>query len=96
MKNVRWYSMLTVEVILAVALGLAFYDIWVGVEGGTDSTISWVIWCGSRRWPTIPFAAGYLCGHLFAQMTDSPAAIAVKATVRFVGRSTGVLEHAAA
>jgi hypothetical protein len=58
----------TTLVILATALVLGIYDIFIGVKYGSEATISYDLWQGSCRWPTIPFAFGYLCGHLFAQM----------------------------
>lgn len=59
---------ITIDVLLAVSAFLGVFDIWVGTKGGGSSTISWVLWRGAQRWPTIPFALGYLMGHLFAQM----------------------------
>lgn len=59
---------LTTVVIMLAAFTLGAYDIYTGVRYGSETTISWDIWQASQRWPTIAFAAGYLCGHLFAQM----------------------------
>ncbi len=59
---------LTCGVLLAVAVLLGLYDLAVGLTAGGSATISWQVWTWSRRYPTIPFGAGYLCGHLFAQM----------------------------
>lgn len=62
------YQKITVCVLLAVSFGLGLFDIWVGTEGGGSATISWLLWGGAQKWPTIPFGMGYLMGHLFAQM----------------------------
>lgn len=59
--------------ISAWAIGLTVvilggYDIWAGVHGGYQATISWVMWDQSHTYPIIPFLMGFLCGHLFTQM----------------------------
>lgn len=59
---------LTALVILAVAFGLGIYDFAVAHFAGGSATISWVIYAWSRKYPAIAFGAGFLCGHLFAQM----------------------------
>jgi hypothetical protein len=58
--------------ITSIIIGLAIvtlvgYDLFAVLKWGIDSTISLVIWNSSQRWPIIPFSAGVLCGHLFAQ-----------------------------
>jgi hypothetical protein len=60
MKNV------TLLVILAVAVVLIVYDFWVGLTYGGDYTESWVILQLAHAYPAIPFAFGFLMGHLFA------------------------------
>lgn len=55
-------------VILASIVVLVAYDFFAYSKGGTDATISWLIWTWSLETPTVSFSAGYLCGHLFAQM----------------------------
>lgn len=83
------YVKLTIEVLLAVSFGLGAYDIWVGWTAGGDATISEILALGSQRWPTIPFAMGYLCGHLFAQMGPSPTMQAIKAVHRYAATFWG-------
>ena len=53
-------------IIIAVVVGLVAWDIYARAVGGVASTISAVILSLSFRYPFIPFAAGLLCGHLFA------------------------------
>lgn len=50
---------------LAIILG---YDAWVFSRGGTESTISYVIYEWSYDYPFGAFLAGFVCGHLFWQM----------------------------
>jgi hypothetical protein len=36
-----------------------------------NSSLSWVVWTLSHRFPIIPFMSGLLCGHLFWTQTSS-------------------------
>jgi len=74
---VNHYVALTIDILMAVVIGLSLYDIWVGRTGGADATISWVLWKGAQKWPTIPFAFGYLMGHLFARIIGPDPAVNV-------------------
>lgn len=56
---------LTVTIIVCVIAFGILYDIWTVKKHGTATSISWVTWTASRKWPAIAFAAGFLCGHLF-------------------------------
>lgn len=62
------YQQITEVLILVVAFALGIYDFVVDRLGGGEATISFVIWSWSVRYPALPFAFGFLCGHLFAQM----------------------------
>jgi hypothetical protein len=57
----------TVVVLIVTAVALSLYDIWAAWHGGQAATISLVLTRISHSWPAIPFAVGFLCGHLFAQ-----------------------------
>lgn len=41
------------------------YDTWASTQLSGRTTISELITSWSMRWPAVPFAAGFLCGHLF-------------------------------
>lgn len=56
---------ITVWFILVVIVFSILYDIWVGTTYGSASTISWVTWTTAQHYPAIPFAVGFLAGHLF-------------------------------
>jgi hypothetical protein len=53
-------------IILAVIAGLVGWDVWAMLHAGPSATISDVVLGTSRQYLAIPFAAGFLCGHLFA------------------------------
>lgn len=58
----------TGTILLVLAFSLGIYDVWTGFTCGSDTTISWVVYCTSTKYPIIPFGVGVLCGHLFASM----------------------------
>lgn len=60
---------ITQLVIIATIIVLSVYDAFALSLGGMDATISLTIWKTSLRYPVIPFASGFLCGHLFWQNT---------------------------
>jgi hypothetical protein len=62
----------TVAVIAAVTVLLIAWDFFVGLKYGSEATESWIVWTLAQRYPTLPFAAGYLCGHLFANLGSKP------------------------
>jgi hypothetical protein len=53
-------------VILIATIIILLYDGYVWARYGSDSTVSCVILKLSMQYPFVPFAAGVLCGHLFA------------------------------
>lgn len=59
-------------ILIVAAFGLGIYDVVIGSLFGAQTTLSWVIYTCSLRYPAIPFGAGFLCGHLFAQMHGTP------------------------
>lgn len=58
-------KIITAWFIVIIIFTCIFYDIYIGINYGTASTISWVTWTTAKNYPIIPFAAGILCGHLF-------------------------------
>lgn len=50
--------------ITAIVLIVAVYDFAAMFIGGVDATISRVFLHGGSLVPAIPFALGYVCGHL--------------------------------
>ena len=59
----------TSYVIFTIVVLALFYDVVAYVQGGVGATISWVIWQTSKEYPALPFAFGFLCGHLFGGMS---------------------------
>jgi hypothetical protein len=55
----------TVWILIAITIVLIVWDIWVAVEPTDGDTISEVVLGWARRTPALPFAVGFLCGHLF-------------------------------
>jgi hypothetical protein len=52
-------------VILAIAVGaLIIYDIVAILLLGESASISWSVYTWSKSYPVIPFAMGYVAGHL--------------------------------
>ena len=47
---------------------MLIYDLSALLLGGMNATISRVVIDASYDWPAIPFAVGFLCGHLFFSM----------------------------
>lgn len=56
-----------VFVIAIVTIGFAL-DLWLVINGGVKNTISWWVITMAQRFPIIPFALGFLCGHFFWQL----------------------------
>ena len=54
--------------IFAVVVVGVLFDVYVFIRGGTEATISWMIFEAAHKYPMIPFAVGILCGHFFWQM----------------------------
>jgi hypothetical protein len=55
----------TAVVLGAAAVGLVGWDIYAIIAGGVDGTISRVVLKASFDNPVIPFAMGFVSGHLF-------------------------------
>lgn len=57
---------ITGAVLVVVIFALTVYDICAVIFWGVDSTISRVVLRAALQSPVVAFAAGFLCGHLFA------------------------------
>jgi hypothetical protein len=51
--------------LVAVATGVALFDVFAAFSPEKWRTVSDVIGDWSTRWPILPFLAGLLTGHLF-------------------------------
>lgn len=58
-------DMVTLFVFLSLFGILMVYDIWTLTRRGYNTTVSWTIYQLARGWPAVPFAFGFLMGHLF-------------------------------
>jgi hypothetical protein len=65
MKNV------TIIILVVTVFGLIGWDIYAMIYGGHETTISSVVVNSSYTFPAIPFAAGFLMGHLFWRMKSN-------------------------
>ncbi len=55
----------TIAVFCILLSVLLIYDGWTLSLFGYETTVSWVIYSKSKDWPAIPFAFGFIAGHLF-------------------------------
>jgi hypothetical protein len=58
----------TGEFLIVVCIILAIWDLISELRGGVKSTESWFINRTAKRFPTLVFALGFLCGHFLAAM----------------------------
>lgn len=65
----NWRRCSQLCVIVSVIVIIA-YDICAAIWGGRHETVSGIIWDWSAKHPVLPFAAGFLCGHLFFNNTE--------------------------
>lgn len=65
----RYPLLVSLFVVLAAAVVLIAYDVWLCWNGGAKATISWHTYLAACSEPIIPFAIGLilgvLAGHLF-------------------------------
>jgi len=59
---------LTQLFIVSAVVVIFGFDAYVIYAGGTEASISWNIFEWAHKYQSIPFATGYVCGHLFWQM----------------------------
>lgn len=50
---------------------IIIWDVFVLVEGGTQSSISHTLISWAYQFPSFPFLAGFVMGHLFWKMKDT-------------------------
>ncbi len=62
--------MITKIVLIAAVVLLVVYDIAAIVFFGDIATISWNVYSWSKTYPIIPFAIGFVMGHLFWRIDD--------------------------
>lgn len=62
---------ITALVIIATIILLLLYDTAVGLIGGTNATISWVVLQAAHKYLAIPLFSGLLLGHLFLGQTSA-------------------------
>lgn len=48
-----------------IILAIAAWDIFVLVDGGTESSISYVLMTWAYKYPVFTFMMGFVMGHLF-------------------------------
>lgn len=65
--NWRRVTLYFIMVLVLVAVG---YDIFVIAHAGKAASISQIIIELSHEYPSVTFAAGFVCGHLFWRMRD--------------------------
>lgn len=58
----------TVYVIYGVIAVTLIYDLFA-LRKSYESTISWTLYSGAKRWPVIPLLFGIVMGHLFWAVT---------------------------
>lgn len=73
--NVAKYTKSFIVIMIVVIAG---YDVWAWNKGGTEGTISWVMYQWSLEAPVFTFAMGFVMGHLFWQMKKSSGAKELK------------------
>jgi hypothetical protein len=60
-------STTTIVIYVLIAAGL-IYDA-VALAKSYESTISWTLYSGAKKWPIIPLLFGIVMGHLFWSVT---------------------------
>ena len=68
-------ALFTLIATLAFALSLVVYDVWAINQGGTEGSISFMIYEWSYKYPLFTFASGFipgvLVGHFFWRIRDT-------------------------
>lgn len=65
--NVKKITVIFTVTIIALVI---IYDLWAIQVGGKEASISNLIIDISYKQPSIVFASGFVCGHLFWRMKD--------------------------
>jgi len=58
-------------------VAIAAWDVFVLVDGGTESSISHVMIVWAYKYPAFPFVMGFVMGHLFWRMKETSETAAV-------------------
>lgn len=61
----------TIGLLVSCLLILISYDMYVLYLGGTEETISHLVFTWTYDYPIFTFACGMLCGHLFWRIRDT-------------------------
>jgi len=61
---------LTKVFLVGIMLIILFFDLWLVIFGGVESTISYIIYQWSFSYPLFTFLFGVICGHLFGQIKE--------------------------
>lgn len=56
---------MTITVLISATIILAGYDLWVVIKKGRSETICAKLYENGKNYPVIPFALGYLMGHIW-------------------------------
>ena len=64
MKYVKYTQLF----ILFLVAGIAVWDVAVIIKGGVEASISNQLIIYAYKYPSFPFAFGFVCGHLFWRM----------------------------
>lgn len=57
--------MITEIVIAVTTVAVLAFDVYIIIKKGKEASISRVLYNQSRRHPVIPFALGFVAGHIF-------------------------------
>lgn len=76
MKWQKWTRVFIVAVVVLIAV----WDVFVMVDGGTESSISHEMIVWAYKYPAFPFIMGFVMGHLFWRMGET------KETAKVTGR----------
>ena len=57
---------MTMWAAIGAVCAILLYDVWAILKGGIKASVSYmVIMVWTKKYPAIPFVAGFICGHLF-------------------------------
>ena len=62
------YQMWTRIFIGVIIFAILIYDVYIAIIGGTGTTVSHELIAWSYKYPVLPFAVGFVMGHLFWRM----------------------------
>jgi hypothetical protein len=69
-QNYRGVMNLTVLFMLVIILSVTIFDVFIIYKKGKYESISAHIIRAAKKYPSIPFLIGFVCGHLFWSMSD--------------------------